>query len=220
MMTSMPAEIPDRPLRADAERNRHRILAAAAEVFAERGLGASLDEVAAAAGVGVGTVYRRFADKDALIDALFEEKFGAVAVLAEEALERDDPWEAFRAFMYGVCRLQAADRGLKEAMLSRDRGHERVAAARDAIAPVAMQLLQRAKAAGAVRADLGAFDVPIMHFAVGFVAERTREVAPEYWERVLTILLDGLAARPDATPMPAPPLDPDQFAAAMSGGRR
>jgi AcrR family transcriptional regulator len=216
----MTADTHDRPLRADAERNRGRILTAAADVFAERGLGASLDEVAAAAGVGVGTVYRRFADKDALIDALFEEKFRAVAALGEEALTHEDPWEAFRSFMYGVCRLQAADRGLKEAMLSRDRGSERVAAARDTIAPVAMRLLQRAKAAGAVRADLGAFDVPMMHFAVGFVAERTRDVAPEFWERVFTILLDGLAARPNLTPMPSPPLDPEQFAAAMSRGRR
>ena len=68
---------PRQPLRSDAERNRQRILAAAAEVFAERGLDVSLDDIAAAAGVGVGTVYRRFPDKDALIDALFEEKIAA-----------------------------------------------------------------------------------------------------------------------------------------------
>jgi AcrR family transcriptional regulator len=206
----------EKPLRKDAERNRQRILAAAAEVFATRGLCVSLDDIAAAAGVGVGTVYRRFADKEALIEALFERKIGDIEQLARSALEVEDAWDAFAGFMYGVCRLQSEDRGLKEALLSSDRGHERLAAARDTIAPVAMQLLQRAQDAGAVRKDLGAFDVPMMHFAVGFVADTTRDVAPGYWQRVLTILLDGLrAAREDTREMPVGPLDHDEFIAAM-----
>src|SRR6478609_10263572 len=137
-------EVPERPLRADAERNRRRILEAAAVVFAERGLDVSLDDIAAAAGVGVGTVYRRFPEKDALIDALFEDKIREVQAVAQAALEVEDPWEAFSGFMRGVCALQAADRGLKEVLLSRHRGRERVAAARDVIAPVAQQLLERA----------------------------------------------------------------------------
>src|ERR687889_852635 len=98
-----------RPLRADAERNRARILAAASEVFAERGLDVSLDDIAAHAGVGVGTVYRRFPDKDALIDALFEDKIADVERVAREALEIEDPWEGFETFMRAVCRLQAED---------------------------------------------------------------------------------------------------------------
>ena len=73
---------PERPLRKDAERNRQRILAAAAEVFTERGLEATLDDVARHAGVGVGTVYRRFPDKAALADALFEERIDALVELA------------------------------------------------------------------------------------------------------------------------------------------
>src|SRR5215207_11651643 len=81
-----------RPLRADAERNRARILAAAAEVFAERGLDVSLDDIAAHAGVGVGTVYRRFPDKEALIDALCEDKIDRAVALADDALEIQDPW--------------------------------------------------------------------------------------------------------------------------------
>src|SRR5919107_5107373 len=94
-----------RPLRADAERNRARILAAASEVFAERGLDVSLDDIAGAAGVGVGTVYRRFPDKDALIDALFEDKIADVERVAREALDVEDPWEGFESFMRAVCRL-------------------------------------------------------------------------------------------------------------------
>jgi AcrR family transcriptional regulator len=208
---------PERPLRSDAERNRQRILAVAAEVFAEHGLDVSLDEIAAAAGVGVGTVYRRFPDKDALIDALFEEKIASIEQLAREGLAAEDPWEAFSGFIRGVCRLQAEDRGLKEALLMRDRGTERLQHARDTIAPVAAQLLKRAQDAGVVRSDLGMFDVPLMHFAIGFIADTTREEDPRYWERALTVLLDGIRARrDDVTPMPAPPLDRDQFLAAMS----
>jgi len=209
-----------KPLRADAERNRTRILAAAAEVFAERGLDASLDEIAAAAGVGVGTVYRRFPDKDVLIDALFEEKINRARQLAQDALEVEDPWEGFAGFMRGMCRMQAGDRGLTEAMLSRDRGRERVAAARDRIAPVAIQVLHRAQEAGAVRADLGTFDVPLIHLCISLIADRTRDVAPDYWERILTIVLDGLAAEAARTEMPVAPLDRDAFVGAMAGRRR
>ena len=209
-----------RPLRADAERNRARILAAAAEVFADRGLDVSLDEIAAHAGVGVGTVYRRFPDKDALIDALFEEKIDRAVELADRALEIEDPWEAFTTFMRGMCRMQAGDRGFKDALLVRDRGRERVAAARERIAPRAMKLLDRAQEAGAVRSDLGPFDVPMLNLCVSLIADRTREVAPDYWERVLTIIIDGISAQGPASPMPVEPLDRDTFTEAMASGRR
>ena len=201
-----------RPLRADAERNRQRILDAAREVFAERGLDASLDEVAAHAGVGVGTVYRRFADKDALIDGLFEDKIATVAGLATEALEAEDPWDGFEAFMRGVCRLHAEDRGFKEALLGRDRGREQLTRGRDTIAPIAERLLKRAQRSGQVRADLGTFDLPMLHLMVGFAAERTRDVAPDYWERPLQILLDGLRVGGDGpSPLVAEPLDAQQW---------
>jgi hypothetical protein len=82
-----------------------------------------------------------------------------------------------------------------------------------------MQVVQRAQAAGVLRADLGTFDVPMMHFAVGFVAERTRGLAPDYWERLLTVLLDGLKAGAAVTPMPVEPLEQDEFVAAMTRSR-
>jgi AcrR family transcriptional regulator len=208
-----------RPLRADAERNRARILAAAAEVFAERGLDVPLDDIAVAAGVGVGTVYRRFPDKDALIDALFEVKIGEAVQLAKDCSEIEDPWTGFETFMRGMCAMNAQDRGFKETLLSRDRGRERVAAARDLIAPIAIGLLERAQAAGVVREDLGAFDVPIMHLCVGQIADRTRDVAPDYWERILTLLLDGIRCDGARTPMPAQPLDREAFTEAMVSAR-
>src|ERR1700730_8059433 len=95
--TSPPAS--ERPLRQDAERNRLRILQAAREVFADRGLDASLDQIAVHAGVGVGTVYRRFPDKDALIDALFEERIGEVAAAGQDALAAPDPWQGLVDFL-------------------------------------------------------------------------------------------------------------------------
>jgi len=209
-----------RPLRADAERNRARILAAAAEVFAERGLDVSLDDIAAHAGVGVGTVYRRFPDKDALIDALFEDKIDSVVALADDALQIEDPWEGLTTFMRGMCRMQAEDRGFKDALLLRGRGRERVAGARERIAPRALKLLERAQEAGAVRADLGPFDLPMLHLCVGLIADRTRDIAPDYWERVLTILIDGISAKGATTPMPVEPLDREVFTEAMASARR
>jgi AcrR family transcriptional regulator len=211
---------PTRPLRADAERNRERILAAAHAVYAERGLDVPLDEIAARAGVGVGTVYRRFPDKDALIDALFEEKIDRAVALADDALAIEDPWEGFTTFMREMCRMQAEDRGFKDALLLRDRGRERVAAARQRIAPRAMELLERAQRAGAVRADLGPYDVPMLHLCVGLIADRTRDIAPDYWERILAILIDGISTTGAGTPMPAEPLDRDAFVAAMASARR
>ena len=115
--TSPPAS--GRPLRRDAERNRLRILQAAREVFADRGFDASLDQIAAHAGVGVGTVYRRFPDKDALIDALFEERIGEIAAVGQRALSASDPWEGLVDFLQQASALQARDRGLRQALLSR-----------------------------------------------------------------------------------------------------
>src|SRR3954465_15112387 len=131
--------VTDRPLRADAERNRQRILAAAASVFADRGLEVSLDDIAAAAGVGVGTVYRRFPDKDALIHALFEKKIAALEELTQDALAMEDPWEGFIHFMRGMSRSHAKDRGLKECIFSADRGRARAERARQGIAPAPHQ---------------------------------------------------------------------------------
>src|ERR671937_2958692 len=102
-----------RPLRRDAERNRRRILEAAAEAFAERGLGITMDDIADHAGVGVGTVYRRFPDRELLIDALFEDVLVGMVALAEEALEIEDPWEGFVYFLEHALEKQTANRGLK-----------------------------------------------------------------------------------------------------------
>lgn len=208
-----------RPLRADAERNRQRIVEAAKTLFAERGVDVSVEDIAAAAGVGIGTFYRRFPDRDSLVEAVFTTKLDRVVQTARDALEIEDPWEAFRTFVVTVARMHARDRGLKSVTLSSDRGQERVAAFRATIGPLAEQLLERAKAAGALREDVTTFDIPMIYQAVGAIVDRTGDVAPDYFERTLTLLVDGLARERTPTPMPAPPLEVAQFEAIMSHHR-
>lgn len=211
-----------RPLRKDAERNRQRILAAAREVFAERGLDASLDDIARHADVGVGTVYRRFPDKDALIEALFEEGVQRFGAIADAALANPDPWEGLVGFFEATAGMQAVDRGLKEIMLGSRPGQERVQRMRDRIAPVVMQLMARAQAAGVVRADASFTDVPLINMMVGTVADAARETDPELWRRYLRLLLDGLRAQ-DAEPLPpalAGPADLDCVMRAWRPPRR
>ncbi|HZO36145.1 MAG TPA: helix-turn-helix domain-containing protein [Solirubrobacteraceae bacterium] len=216
---STPVATPERPLRRDAERNRQRIIDAARIVFAERGLRASHDDIAREAQVGVGTVYRRFPDKEQLIDALFEEAMERIAAIAEEALAMEDPWEGLVHFIVGGQELQCADRGLKELMLSNERGAERVAQARSRILPLGVRLMTRAQEAGVVRDDISFTDVPLLQIGVGAITDATRDVAPETWRRTLTILLDGLRASRDTTrPLTQPPLSLEQFDTVMQAG--
>jgi AcrR family transcriptional regulator len=206
-----------RALRSDAERNRERILAAAAELFATGGVEASLEEVAARAGVGVGTVYRRFGDRDGLIDVLFEERIAEVAALAERALGADDAWEGLELFLRESTARHVADRGLRDAVLSPGRGRERAKRARDRIAPLAARLLERAREDGRLRADLDVFDIPMLQLMFGAVADVTRDVAPELWQRFLTLVLDGMRkSRRAPTLLPCPALDAALYATAMA----
>ncbi len=219
MVTSVDADVTPtiRPLRADAERNRARVLAAAAELFAECGLDASLEEVAARAGVGVGTVYRRFGDREGLIDALFEEQIEEVAQLAEHARTIDDSWEALVYFLRESTARSVVDRGLRQAVLSPARGRERAARSRERIAPLAAQLLDRARNDGHLRDDFGVYDIPLMQLMLGTLADVTGTIDPHYWQRFLTILLDGMRTnRPTPTPLPGQPLDADRYATAMT----
>ncbi|MBE2316792.1 TetR/AcrR family transcriptional regulator [Solirubrobacter sp. CPCC 204708] len=209
-----------RPLRVDAERNRQRILEAARTLFAERGVDVSVDDIAAAAGVGIGTFYRRFPDRESLVEAVFATKLDRIVEAARAALEIEDPWEAFRTYVMTVSRMHAGDRGLKDVMLSTDRGREQVTAFRATIQPLAGALIERAKAAGVLREDISPFDIPLIHQAVGAIADVTRDCSPDYFERTLTLLVDGLAQQRTApTPMSAPPLSVDQFLTIMARRR-
>jgi len=206
----------ERPLRRDAERNRQRILDSAGVLFAERGLGVSLDEIARHAGVGVGTVYRRFPDKEQLIDALFDDRLGEMLAAAADSAEMPDPWEALVHFLERSMEMQVKDRGLKELLLGTTTAHARIEQARQQIRPIVAALLDRAQQAGVVRDDINVPDLMLLQHAIGESADYTREVAPEGWRRLLSIALDGL--RPDRrrpSPMPAPPLTEEQVVCSM-----
>ena len=204
-----------RPLRRDAERNRHRILEAAAEAFAERGLTITMDDIADHAGVGVGTVYLRFPQKELLIEALFEERVGELVAIAEGALEEDDPWAALVGFLERAQALQATNRGLKELVLSTTHGRERVACVRERLAPLADALVERAQASGQLRPDVDGSDLPLVQVMLGAVVDVTRDVAPDTWRRMLALMIDGLRAGEPRTPLPSPALDAGQIDHAM-----
>lgn len=212
--------VPARPLRRDAERNRRRILDAAAAVFAERGLGVTMDDIAHHAGVGVGTIYRRFPDKEELIDALFVDRIEALAALAEQGLAHDDPWDGLVWFMEQALVEQQRDRGLKELVLGATRGHGPTGHARERLAPIVTALFHRARASGQLRDDVEGVDTPVLQLMLGSVLDFSREVEPELWRRFLVIVLDGLSARRDgATPLPVAALDDDQVDRAMASWR-
>src|ERR687898_2788952 len=173
------------PLRADAERNRQRLLAAAKDLFATRGLDVTLDDIARHAGVGTGTAYRRFPNKDALIDALMVDRIGELGRIAEDCLEDADPWAGLTGYFERALALQASDRGLKEVLFSSGRGRERSVQARRQIAPVVTKLVKRAVEAGAVRSDFSTSDVPAINFMVNTVVDFGRDFEPELYRRYL-----------------------------------
>lgn len=205
-----------RPLRRDAERNRERILCAARVVFAERGLTATMDEIAHEAGVGVGTVYRRFPEKELLIDALFEDRVDELTELAREALAEEDPWTGLARFLERALELQSGDRALKELLCSTAHGQTRVAHARERIAPLVLELFERAQATGQLRPDVTGLDFPLIQMMVGAIVDFARDVEPEAWRRCLGIVLDGLrTSRDGPSPLAVGPLDLEQVTTAM-----
>ena len=185
-----------KPLRRDAQRNRERILDAAREVFAERGVNATLDDVAARAGVGVGTVYRRYANKDALLDELLEAVVVELAEFAEGAAEGPDAWDALIAVLERIEEASAANRALEHLVVQRDpaRRLEHLAHARERLLDPLSKLVERAKAEGRLRADFETDDVANIHAMLAAVPRDP----PELWRRYFAIVVDGLSRRPEA----------------------
>lgn len=201
-----------RPLRRDAERNRQRILLAAAEVFTERGLEATLDDVARRAGVGVGTVYRRFPGKETLVRELFKDRIDAMVAVAREACAAPDPWAALVSYLRYAAAAFAGDIGLRQLMMFATYGRDLVAYARDQMRPVVTELVERAQAAGVLREDFGGTDVPLIAFMLASASEYAGAVRPDLWERYLALAVDCLRpSRDGTTPLPVPALSPEEM---------
>jgi AcrR family transcriptional regulator len=186
------SELADKPLRADARRNREKVLEAARAVFADQGVDAQMDDVARRADVGVGTVYRHFPTKDALLNALTDELFSVVAAHARELLALDDPWEAFTQALWFGGEKTAGDRAFSE-ILAAARPEPRTCPGKEDLTITVGELMRRCIAAGRMRPDAMVEDVPLLMCGVGS-ASAMEHPRPDAWRRHLGIVLDGLRA--------------------------
>ncbi len=203
------ARVEPRPLRADARRNRERILEAARTVFADHGHEAAMDEIARRAEVGMGTVYRHFPTKEALTGALVADCFVKIGAQVEAALAATETastpeaiWETFSGVLWFGAELLASNRGLTEAMGVMDSEDPRPAAVDMRRAQEALEaVIARAQGAGVLRADLCVDDIPMLMCGVGAATHKPHHCA-ESWRRHLAIVLDGLRVQPIATKLP------------------
>lgn len=190
-----------RPLRADAARNRELLLAAAEEEFAERGLAASVADIARRAGVAKGTVFRHFASKEDLIASIVGEHIAALIEAARGQADSPDPGAALLEFL-----TVAADQRQQHDLTflqSASQGDSRVTEARDELHACVGTLVDRARESGAIRSDITGTDVFLLMCAPVHVVENASNPAPGLWQRYLAIIFDGL--RPQgATPLPQP----------------
>lgn len=180
------------PLRRDAQRNRQLLLDTAHALMARNGLGVSYEDIARTAGTGMGTVYRRFPEREDLMNALFAEHIDTVVDLARQAALTEDPWEGLCWFMTHQLELEADNRGLGELLRSGNQAPDLVARGRDEITPLAARLLTRAIDAGQLPPSVTPTDLVAVHLMVGAVMDAAREVDPQMWRRALTIALAGL----------------------------
>src|SRR3954452_3043749 len=188
--------IDERPLRADARRNRERILVAARGACAAHGANVQMDDVAREAGVGVGTVYRHFPTKDALIEALVAEKFRVTTENIRAALEIEDPWEGFCAALRNNAEVMAADAGLRDALVRLGPLARHPDAERAELNALAGEIVRRAQAAGVLRDDVTVDDIGALMAGLCITMAH-----PELdWRRHLELLLDGLRAGADRRP--------------------
>ena len=198
-----------RPLRRDAVINRERISAAARELFAERGLEASLADIAELANVGLGTIYRNFKDKDDLIASLLEEKLEIISTIIADVEGLDTGWAAFSALVERLIESFVADRSLEEIMLSDD-GHRYARTTLDALAPGASRIIERAKLEGSLRGEIEFNDLPMILMMLKGIVDVTAIVNPGKWRRYMQILLSGLSANGDVR-LDTEPLSDEQL---------
>jgi AcrR family transcriptional regulator len=192
-----------RPLRADAARNRDAILESARQVFAEIGTDAALEEIARRADVGIATLYRRFPTREDLVAAAFEPRLRAYEAAARTAIETADPWEGFSGFVKAACAMQAADAGCADVLsLTFPTTAELDRQLRAATAGL-NEVVARAKAAAALRADFVLEDLVLLMIANAGVVNATKGHAPRAWERFAAYMLDAFRA-PGASPLPKP----------------
>lgn len=198
-------------MRADAARNQQRIIAAARELFAEHGLDITLDDVAERAGVGVGTVYRRFANKKELIAEVFEQHVMEFVDIADMAYQHPDPWLGLVQFFEYACGHLANNRGFSAVIFELEEDVERFAALRDKVKPTVARVIDRAREAGTLQEDIETSDFFALIHMVDAVGEFARPINPNVWRRYMAIALNGM--KTDSVPrqpLTVPPLTDDE----------
>lgn len=201
-------------LRADAERNRGRIVDAARRLYAAEGLGVSMAAVAREAGVGKATLFRHFATPQELVDAVFADRMGAYAVATTEALAEPDGWQAFVGFIWKVCELQASDRGFADLLTMTLPAATNLEGLRAASHHGFVEIIARAKTTGHLRDDFESEDLVVLLMANAGVVSATAGDAPDSWRRLVAQTLRGYA-EPGAPlpPMPPAPSSDDLYRA-------
>ncbi|MFE7422950.1 TetR/AcrR family transcriptional regulator [Rhodococcus sp. NPDC057529] len=194
-----------RALRRDAAENRQRLLDAAATVFSERGLDVGVDEIARVAGVGIGTLYRRFPTKDALVSELVRQVYDDFLALADEALSAPDG-EGLEQVLYGTGAILASNRGC----LSRMWNDDETTILRDEYRRILFELLARAKQHGRIREDAADADLDLIFWSVRGVVATTRGVTDTGWRRAMAIMIAGL--RPGADTLDESPMSAQHVA--------
>jgi len=189
----------ERPLRADARRNRERVLEGAREVFAEHGRDAQMDDVAKRAGVGVGTVYRHFPTKEALVAALAVSLFERVLQAGRDALEQEDPWEALTSALWMGGETLSSDRAFTEIVGQTEMPFS--VELQTEMYEVYSQLIERAIASGDLRPDIVMDDIPMFMCGIGMATVKPH-CCPNAWRRHLSVVIDGLKAANASGPLP------------------
>jgi AcrR family transcriptional regulator len=192
------------PRRADAQRNYCALQRAARDVFAERGIDAPLDEIAHRAGIGNATLYRHFPTRCDLVVAVFTEQMEEYAAAVQTAAAAEDPWLGFRSYVTTICEIQAGNRGLADLLTTTSISSPHLDALRSSSRRNLIRVVRRAQRAGALRADFSPQDVVLIMMANAGVVRRTVDHAPDSSARLVSLILDGLAASA-ATNGPAPP---------------
>jgi AcrR family transcriptional regulator len=218
----------DQKLRKDAALNRERLLVAGRELFARHGLGITLNDVAHHAGVGVGTAYRRFANKDELIDAILGRQNEEIEQVLHAALAEPDPWKGLVLYLERSLGLQAKDRGMAQIFAGRHGRPAKYDESRDRLAPLVSRVAERAREAGALRTDVTGTDLIFLQIAFNAVATVAqdgprldgRDDAEQLYRRYLWIALDGLRTEGHTSELPVPALTTAQTHALLQPQRQ
>ena len=207
-------EVVRRPLRRDARESRDKLVAAAQAEFAARGVDASLEKIARDAGVAIGTLYRHFPMRLDLLMAALRPRLQQFVDGATGALEVEDPWDGFVAYLENLFAVQAGDRGFNDFLSRRFPGNDETEEIHDVMCRQIETVLARAQEAGRARPDITQADIVNLIWSNSRIIDATRATAPHAWRRQLHLMLDAYRAE-RAHPIPEPPMTSDQLYDAM-----